>query len=317
MRSALATVESRCAITSTVKSFIILSRASWTTASLSESRALVACMWCGVIRCQTADSEESSTQLTPCQKNMRRVWFSIMKYCLVHPQGKRAVTSSNNSTVGFLTSALAMAMRCFCPPDSDTPFSPQSCMFIPFLLPCDRPYSQSMPCDPAKHPCPCHLKRGDNNMQHAQQFECRKKQCRMRSDGQPYCVIALRHGHDKVMRIGQTCSLLHILIGGYLLLRHPILHLQPIQDVSPHTPRKQHRLLRAHRCCSNCHTGQKVLKVWQRACSGAIPPSLALAQSLSKNTDSSASPGIAVKTGALQSRNSADNTPVQRGPLCA
>ena len=68
MRSALATVESRCAITSTVKSFIILSRASWTTASLSESRALVACMWCGVIRCQTANSEESSTQLTPCQE---------------------------------------------------------------------------------------------------------------------------------------------------------------------------------------------------------------------------------------------------------
>ena len=30
--------------------------------------------------------------------------------------------------MGFLTSALAMAMRCFCPPDSDTPFSPQSCI---------------------------------------------------------------------------------------------------------------------------------------------------------------------------------------------
>lgn len=40
--SALATVERRCAMTKTVKSFIILSSASCTTASLSESSALVA-----------------------------------------------------------------------------------------------------------------------------------------------------------------------------------------------------------------------------------------------------------------------------------
>ena len=137
MRSALATVESRCAITSTVKSFIILSRASWTTASLSESRALVACMWCDEMsECRLTRTRHSAP---PCQEKYAQglVWHHQVLPGASTRQ-ERAVTSSNNSTVGFLTSALAMAMRCFCPPDSDTPFSPQSCMFMHSCFRCNR-----------------------------------------------------------------------------------------------------------------------------------------------------------------------------------
>mmetsp|Transcript_84432 Transcript_84432/g.123513 ORF Transcript_84432/g.123513 Transcript_84432/m.123513 type:complete len:98 (-) Transcript_84432:37-330(-) len=36
------------------------------------------------------------------------------------------VASSSNSTDGFLIMARAIAMRCFCPPDSCPPFSPTS-----------------------------------------------------------------------------------------------------------------------------------------------------------------------------------------------
>ena len=37
------------------------------------------------------------------------------------------VASSNNRMVGLRTRALAMAIRCFCPPERATPLSPQSC----------------------------------------------------------------------------------------------------------------------------------------------------------------------------------------------
>ncbi|URD91493.1 hypothetical protein MUK42_01023 [Musa troglodytarum] len=36
------------------------------------------------------------------------------------------VASSSSSITGFFSSALAIAIRCFCPPDSCTPLSPQN-----------------------------------------------------------------------------------------------------------------------------------------------------------------------------------------------
>jgi len=51
------------------------------------------------------------------------------------------VASSSNSTLGFLTSALAMAILCFCPPDNCVPFEPNLVSYpynsnegIPYLL---------------------------------------------------------------------------------------------------------------------------------------------------------------------------------------
>ena len=135
MRSALATVESRCAITSTVKSFIILSRASWTTASLSESKALVACMWCGVIRCQTADSQDSSTQLPLVRDSVRRDWSSITKYCLAHPRGKRG-QSPHLTTAQWASSRAPLLWLCAASvPRTATPPSPRNpACSIHFLL---------------------------------------------------------------------------------------------------------------------------------------------------------------------------------------
>ncbi|THU58254.1 hypothetical protein C4D60_Mb03t12230 [Musa balbisiana] len=36
------------------------------------------------------------------------------------------VASSSSSMTGFFSTALAIAIRCFCPPDSCTPLSPQN-----------------------------------------------------------------------------------------------------------------------------------------------------------------------------------------------
>ena len=107
MRSAPTTVDRRCAMTRTVWSLITRSSASCTTASLSESSALVA--W----------QRLAQSAARPPQPAIGRRPYRGTE--------RAAVTSSSRRTVGLRTSALAMAIRCFCPPDRDTPFSPQSC----------------------------------------------------------------------------------------------------------------------------------------------------------------------------------------------
>uniref|UniRef100_A0A147BU43 Putative transposase is481 family n=1 Tax=Ixodes ricinus TaxID=34613 RepID=A0A147BU43_IXORI len=76
MMSAFLMVDSLCAITSTVRPWLTLSRVAWTTCSEAVSRALVA--------------------------------------------------SSRIKTCGFFTRARAIAIRCFCPPETVTPRSPST-----------------------------------------------------------------------------------------------------------------------------------------------------------------------------------------------
>ena len=178
-------------------------------------RALYVC----VCVCASVIGTENSSDSVACKIEAGQSWKLAANTARTFSEcmSSAEVASSSSKILGFLTTALAIATRCFCPPDSWTPLSPTyafvcACMCVCVCVctcVCTSVCARVCMCEVAKHAT---LEEMHRYLRLLTSFERASFHKRVFvSTCSHLCVVALRQVHNELVCVCCPCSCLDFL----------------------------------------------------------------------------------------------------------